>query len=203
VLVRSVRHARVEDEGRARLRVALPPIPASPEDAWLDGLDADLERALAELPEAHRRDALQRGWHGDLAPRRLPRRMVAIAVALLAVGAGVAAGASLLKSPAEEQTGFLAGTTLFRGSDVSCAAVGESAFRCTLPDTPTGETFGASPFPGMKVETVGIDRDVDGGCVSVSADGRVWDCYLGEEAVRRGIIGPGLLGAYSPGQAAA
>jgi RNA polymerase sigma-70 factor (ECF subfamily) len=74
VLVRSVRHARVEDEGRARLRVALPPIPASPEDAWLDGLDADLERALAELPEAHRR-AVELRVLGDLSYAQVAARL--------------------------------------------------------------------------------------------------------------------------------
>lgn len=159
----------------------------------MNDLDAHLAAAGA---------ALQRGWRADLAPRR-PRRIVAIAVALLVVGGGVAAAASLLKSPADGQAGFLAGTTLFQGSDVACAARGDTAFRCTLPATPTGETFGASPFPGMKVDTVGTDGNVDGGCVSVSADGRVWDCYLGAEAVERGIIGASLLGMRSPGPAAA
>jgi hypothetical protein len=128
--------------------------------------------------------------------------MVAIAVALLVVGGGVAAAASLLKSPAEEQASILAGTTLFRGSDPACLQVGDLEYRCTLAAAPTGETFGASPFPGMKVETVGAGGDVDGGCVSTTPDGRAWDCYLGEEAVQRGIIGAALLGMASPGPSA-
>lgn len=38
----------------------------------------------------------------------------------------------------------------------------------------------------------------DGGCVSISADGRTWNCYLGQSAVEQDIIGPTLLGHYQP-----
>jgi RNA polymerase sigma-70 factor (ECF subfamily) len=74
VLIRSVRHARVEAEGRERLRVELPPIPALPEARWLDGLDADLERALAELPDGYRR-AVELRVLGDLPYAQVAARL--------------------------------------------------------------------------------------------------------------------------------
>jgi hypothetical protein len=33
---------------------------------------------------------------------------------------------------------------------------------------------------------------------SQTADGRLWQCYIGQEAVRQQIVGPDLLGAYAP-----
>jgi hypothetical protein len=50
----------------------------------------------------------------------------------------------------------------------------------------------------VKAETVDHDKRVDGGCVSTSADGRDWHCYLGEQAVIRGIIARSFLGTYLP-----
>jgi hypothetical protein len=39
---------------------------------------------------------------------------------------------------------------------------------------------------------------VNGGCRSLRADGREWQCYLGEAAVEQRIISRGFLGEYSP-----
>jgi hypothetical protein len=155
-------------------------------------------------------DALQRSWRADLAPRRQARRIVGVAVALLAVCAGVAAGASLLKSPTEERASILAGTALFQGTDPTCIAQSSVEFRCTLPSTPTGETFYDAAghivtdvFLGMKEETVDTSHHVDGGCISRTADGTIWDCFLGQAAVDQGVIDPAILGGYLPGPAAA
>lgn len=152
-------------------------------------------------------DALQRAWHADLrAPRRRLRRLVPVAAAVLAVGVGAAAAASVLKSPAQESASMIAGVTLFRGSDPTCVSMSRTSYRCTLATTPTGETFGStdgtSVFLGMKMETVSADHHVDGGCVSVSTDGTVWDCYVGQEAVDHDIIGQAMLGQYQDGPAA-
>lgn len=51
-------------------------------------------------------------------------------------------------------------------------------------------------FRGVKVQTVDAAKRVDGGWVSISADGRTWNCYLGRRAVDQGIIGADLLGSY-------
>ena len=41
-------------------------------------------------------------------------------------------------------------------------------------------------------------KHVNGGCRSLTDDGREWSCYVGEEAVRQQIVGAGFLGEYAP-----
>src|SRR5262245_50514196 len=57
VLAVSVRRGRLERTARERLGVRLEPaaVDVEPAEAWLDGVDADLEAALAALGEAERR----------------------------------------------------------------------------------------------------------------------------------------------------
>jgi hypothetical protein len=50
-------------------------------------------------------------------------------------------------------------------------------------------------FTGVVYQTVDASRHVNGGCRSLQADGLVWECYLGEEAVRQNIIAEDFLGA--------
>jgi hypothetical protein len=72
--------------------------------------------------------------------------------------------------------------------------------------TPSGSTEYAKgkwkrvydKFMDVKIETVDSSKHIDGGCVSISADGRTWNCYLGQGAVDHGIIGADLLGQYLP-----
>jgi hypothetical protein len=168
-------------------------------------------------------DALHRAWREDhlrhakgarLRPSR--RVMLLLAVLAIATGAGAAIAAGVLKSASDEEQGILGGHRLFDGSDPECRALTATTFRCTLDLPPTGMTFyredpnGAtvyrgrsySPafdmFLGMKVPTVDSTLHVDGGCVSISADGRIWNCFLGQSAVDHGVIGAGYLGDYSP-----
>jgi hypothetical protein len=161
-------------------------------------------------------DALQRAWRRDLAQStrrihvRRPRTLVLILAAALALGGGVALASSLLKSPAEAQTGMIEANTLFAGSDPVCVAVSHDAFHCILDKPPAGETFFSQDgtqlldvFLGMKAETVDSTHHVDGGCVSRSADGLSWDCYLGAAAVAHDVVSPQLLGRLVPGPAAA
>jgi hypothetical protein len=171
--------------------------------------------ALATEQLALAGDALQRAWRRDHANRRrhtrAPRRRTLglILVAALALGSSVALASRLLKSPADEQLGMIEANTLFAGSNPTCVSVSASTFHCTLERTPTGETFYAQDgtqlfdvFLGTKMPTLDATRHVDGGCVSRSADGRSWDCYLGQTAVANGVIGAGLLGDYAPTPAA-
>lgn len=155
-------------------------------------------------------NALERAWRKDVGARRLPARRIAIGVlaAVMLLGAGAAIGNSVLKSDADEEAGLLGGHNVFKGTSPTCERRSTTAFRCTLERPPTGLTFSdddgnllTDAYLGVKVQTVDARSRIDGGCVSVSKDGRAWDCYLGEAAVTQGIIGPGLLGQYQPGPA--
>jgi hypothetical protein len=97
------------------------------------------------------------------------------------------------------------GWWLFHGSNPRCEARSATSFHCTLDEPPTGMTFYDEDgrelldvFLGMKATTVDSDLRIDGACVSVRADGRAWDCYLGREAVERGLLHEHLLGQYQP-----
>lgn len=48
------------------------------------------------------------------------------------------------------------------------------------------------------IASVELRRLESGGCVATSDDGRIWECYLGDEAVRRGFVDKGFLGQYLP-----
>ncbi|WP_422771888.1 RNA polymerase sigma factor [Plantactinospora sp. WMMC1484] len=54
LLLRAVRDRRVFAEASARLRVRTELSGAIPDESWVDGLDAELEAALAALPAAQR-----------------------------------------------------------------------------------------------------------------------------------------------------
>jgi hypothetical protein len=160
----------------------------------------------------HVGDALQNAWREDHARHRAtlrvrrPRRLV-LTLALVAaiVGGGAAIAAEVLKSAAQEQQGIVEGYQLFEGSSPTCTPLTATSFRCTLGKPPTGMTFYDEQgrpvldrFLGLKAETVDSTRHVDGACVSIANDGRLWQCYLGQEAVDRGILNQQLLGRYEP-----
>lgn len=167
-------------------------------------------------------DELQRAWNADhrLRPStslwRRRRPALVVALLLVALSGGVALAAAVLKSPAEAEQGILDGHQLFAGAQPQCEALTAMSFRCTLAEVPTGMTFyrqdpaGStvvdgktySPvfdkFLGVKVATLDSTKHVDGGCISISADGRIWNCFLGQSAIDHGIIGPSILGDYMP-----
>lgn len=171
-------------------------------------------------------DALQRAWRNDLQRPRMRsqlkghRRLVlALVLGTAVLGGGAAIAAGVLKTTEDEERGILDGHTLFEGSRPDCTALTSTSFRCTLDTPPTGMAFYENPpgqtrydeetsmrvydkFLGMKIATVDATSHVDGGCIAISADGRTWDCYLGQEAVNREIIDLGFLGVYQPEPAA-
>ncbi len=167
-------------------------------------IPSDLAEIRSDLLAAVAADGRRR-------PRRLPSRHL-ILVAIIVAGVAIAATGlanTLLKSAADEQAGLLAGHTLFEGSLPVCRDTSAMSFHCTLDSPPTGMAIYGEDgkrtydlFLGVKVETVDSNHDVDGGCVAVSADGRSWDCYLGEAAVTHGIISRDMLGKYHPRPAA-
>jgi hypothetical protein len=68
-------------------------------------------------------------------------------------------------------------------------------YDCTLRRAPAPEI---SDWKGAVEPTVDASKHVNGGCRSLQSDGRHWRCYIGQEAVRQRIVGPGLLGEYAP-----
>jgi hypothetical protein len=150
-------------------------------------------------------DALEGAARAELSPASeagRPRRRrfssrVAIAVAALAVLIpGVALAASqLIGTDAVEQS-LPAGTLALAGTNPTCTVVVQDVeYLCTLEHTPAPEV---SDWKGTVEPTVDATKHVNGGCRSLTSDGRQWHCYLGQAAVDQQIIGPDFLGEYAP-----
>jgi hypothetical protein len=159
----------------------------------------NLEVELAELGDALEA-AVARKLERPAMKWRISRRRTLVLVAAAAVllgAAGAGIGASLLKSPAQESQGLLDASATFAGTHPQCVAVAAQHFRCTVDQTPPGLVVQGS-WMGTKMASVNGGRRVDGGCVAVSDDGRTWDCYLGELAIKHGVADPTVLGQYVP-----
>jgi len=89
-----------------------------------------------------------------------------------------------------------ADAAIFAGREATCIVVVPNVeYHCVLDRPPVQEV---ADFTGVDEPTVDATKHVNGGCNGSTADGLVWECYLGEEAVRQQIIGPDFLGAYAP-----
>ncbi|HWI74571.1 MAG TPA: hypothetical protein VNT55_21600 [Baekduia sp.] len=153
-------------------------------------------------------DALQAATRADLtaaarpAPRRrrrLTRRaglgLVAAAIAI----PGAAVAATELLSTDDVARSMPAGTLMLQGTEPKCTVVHDQVeYRCTLAHAPQGE-IAPGAFRGTVEPTVDKSGTVNGGCRSLTADGREWSCYLGQTAVDQKIIGPDFLGEKSLG----
>jgi hypothetical protein len=141
--------------------------------------------------------------------RRAPlasRRLVAVAISLLAMAAvGTAIGARLFSRHDVER--FLPqGSLAFSGTHPQCTVLEpDVAYRCHLATTPTRMTVtgpdGQPAFSGAKFGTVSDDGRVNGGCIGLNQAGTEWACYLGERAVAEGIIDADVLGQKQAGPA--
>lgn len=150
--------------------------------------NVDLRRLGDALEQAARRDLGRRR-------RRTARRAAVAAVAAAAIGTGAAVGSGLLS---EEQVarGMPAGSAIFGGTHPTCTLRPDGVtYACTLASLPTEEIIG--DHTGAK-ELVTVDRRIAGGCIGQDREGRRWNCYLGEEAVKREILARDLLGQYAP-----
>jgi hypothetical protein len=88
---------------------------------------------------------------------------------------------------------------MLQSTEPSCTIVHDQVeYRCTLARAPRGE-LAPGQFAGTVEPTVDAHGTVNGGCRSLSADGRTWACYLGRAAVDQKIIGPDFLGSHSAG----
>jgi hypothetical protein len=89
-----------------------------------------------------------------------------------------------------------AGTLSLEGTEPSCTVVQANVeFHCLLAKAPAPEV---SDFKGTVEPTVDATKHVNGGCRSLTSDGREWECYIGQAAVAQQIIGAGFLGQYAP-----
>ena len=164
---------------------------------------------MTQLPPdlARLGDALERGARADLAaapatrrPRRISRRL-AIAIATLVIGIpGVAIAANQLTSSSDVAASMPAGTLALAGTDPTCTVVtADVEFHCVLAKPPAPEV---SDWMRTVEPTVDSTSHVNGGCRSLTSDGKEWECYLGQAAVDQQIIGPSFLGQLSSGPGA-
>jgi hypothetical protein len=98
-------------------------------------------------------------------------------------------------TPAHVAAGMLAGAAVFGQSDPSCALEADGkTYRCALARAPAPEV---SNFLGT-TEALVIAGRVTGGCIGLDRDGMSWNCFLGQEAVDRHVIGKDFLGQPAP-----
>jgi hypothetical protein len=158
----------------------------------------DLQHTLARLG-----DALEDGASADLhSGRRQPRRRrisarLALAVAVLAIVVpGVALAATQLIGTDDVEQSLPAGTLSLAGTNPTCTMVEQDVeYLCVLEHAPAPEV---SDWKGTVEPTVDATKHVNGGCRSLTSDGREWRCYIGQAAVQQQIIGPDFLGEYAP-----
>ncbi len=144
-------------------------------------------------------DALERAATRDVRRHtsRRRRRIGALAAAVVLVPGAAVAGTQLLSGDDVART-LPAGTRMLIGTNPTCTAVRDNVeYRCTLRTLPVGE-IAPGHFKGTVEPTVDDSKHVNGGCRAQDADGRVWSCYLGAEAVRQRIVSAGFLGEYAP-----
>jgi hypothetical protein len=147
-------------------------------------------------------DALEAAARDEVGVRRRrlvhrPSRRVAVLLATAVFVLAVAAiGAARLVGGHEVAESMPAGAAIFAGTHATCSVVVSNVeYHCVLDRRPFPEV---DDFKGVVEPTVDRTKHVNGGCRGLASDGRSWQCYLGEEAVRQRIIGQGFLGEYAP-----
>jgi hypothetical protein len=142
-------------------------------------------------------DELERAASADLRRARRPRKLLLAAAALAVAIPGLAFAASALISSEEVAASLPAGTRMLQGTDPECMVVRQDVeYHCVL--TKPIATPEIADLEGTVEPTVDATKHVNGGCRSLDADGRTWQCYIGRAAVEQKIIGPGFLGEYAP-----
>lgn len=146
-----------------------------------------LERLGDSLERAAARDIDRTRVH-----RRVPRRLLVTVAAALVAGTGIAVAATQLISNESVASSMPAGSAWLEGTDPSCSTVkADVEYHCVLAKAPADEI---SDWLGTVEETVDSTQHVNGGCRSLSHDGREWQCYIGQKAVDEEIISQDFLG---------
>jgi hypothetical protein len=138
-------------------------------------------------------DALERAAARDLGRRR-PRRLVLFAAAVsgIVVLTGASFAAVRLISSDDVAASLPAGTLWLAGTEPTCTVVKQEVeYHCVLAHAPANAI---RDWKGTVEPTVDANKTVNGGCRSLASDGREWECYIGEAAVRQRIISEGFLG---------
>jgi hypothetical protein len=154
-----------------------------------------------DLTLKHLGDALEQAADAQLSatrPRRLRlrKRVVVAAIALAIAVPGIAIGAAALIHPDDVARSLPAGTLALAGTDPTCTVVeADVEYHCTLENAPRPDV---SDWTGTVEPSVDATKHVNGGCRSLRADGREWECYIGQAAVDQRIIGQDFLGEYAP-----
>jgi hypothetical protein len=98
-------------------------------------------------------------------------------------------------TPLQVEVGMPAGAAIFARTDPRCVLSADAtSFRCTLSRAPAPEV---TNFLEVR-EPLAIGGRVAGGCLGLDRSGMTWDCYIGQDAVDRAIIGKELLGQPAP-----
>jgi hypothetical protein len=146
-----------------------------------------LERLGDSLERAAARDLDRTRVH-----KRVPRRLLVTIAAVLVAGTGIAIGATQLISNESVANSMPAGAAWLANTDPSCSTVKEGVeYHCVLAKHPSDAI---SDWLGTVNETVDSTQHVNGGCRSLSHDGREWQCYIGQKAVDEKIISQDFLG---------
>src|SRR3954452_6909648 len=143
-------------------------------------------------------DALERAAATDLRPRRRVPRKLLLAAAVVAVAVpGLAFAGYQLTTNEEVAASLPAGTKMLIGTDPSCTVVTANVeYHCVLGKAiPNPEI---NDLKGTVEPTVDATKHVNGGCRSLTSDGREWQCYIGQAAVDQKIVSAGFLGEYAP-----
>ena len=145
-------------------------------------------------------DSLERATARDLertpSRGRVSRRMLVTVAVVILAGTGIAIGATQLASNKSVAASLPAGTAWLQATDPSCTTVTDGVeYHCTLAKHPSDAI---SDWLGTVEPTVDATKHVNGGCRSLSHDGREWQCYIGQKAVDEKIIGQDFLGEYAP-----
>jgi hypothetical protein len=161
----------------------------------LQALGDQLESATTAELTAAPTTALRR------APSRRRKVTVGVAVGLSAAVAvsGTVAAAISIFSPDEVARGMPNGATMFQHRSPRCTALEPGVvFDCTVPGGPDQSVEKLDTYLGT-IEVLSSDHlIVSGGCRGQNASGTKWICYVGERAVKEGLISQDFLGTKQP-----
>lgn len=86
---------------------------------------------------------------------------------------------------------------MLAGTAPKCTVVRDGAeYHCVLARLPAEPEV--ADLKGTVEPTVDRTRHVNGGCRSLTSDGRAWQCYIGNAAVDEQIVSADFLGEYMP-----
>jgi hypothetical protein len=86
---------------------------------------------------------------------------------------------------------------MLQGTEPKCTVVRQDVeYHCVLSTLPAEPEV--ADLKGTVEPTVDRTRHVNGGCRSLTSDGRAWQCYIGRAAVDQKIVSADFLGEYMP-----